>query len=367
MQAGVVLVGAGHAHLLVMRQAERFRRAGRSLTLIAPPIFRYSGAATGVLSGALGPEAMEVDVAGLARRLGLAYRPAEVTAVDRANRRLTLSDGFSLGYQAMSFNVGSEIGLPAGFEVDPPQRIWPVKPLTNLVALGDHLRQEIGRTGRCPSIVVAGGGASGLEVAAVLAGLCGRAGVRPDLALVAPDLRLPWAPAAAAVRLRANLAARGVRLVEGRVAGAGLGHCRLTSGESLVCHDLVLATGLRAPPLMAELGLPTDDRGRLVVGEDLRSPGDADVFAAGDCAVVANSPRPFAGVFGVRAAPTLAENLLGGAKIWRPQARWLAILDLGDGQAFAWRGDVWSLGATALKAKHWLDRRFINRIRAFSA
>jgi NADH dehydrogenase FAD-containing subunit len=367
MTTGVVLVGAGHAHLLVLRQAAAFRRAGIALTLIAPPAFHYSGAATGVLSGALRPEAMTLDVAGLARRLGVTHRTVQVTAVDRAARRLSLSDGSSLGYDKVSFNIGSVVRLPPGFEIEPPQRVWPVKPLANLIGLGQHLHEEIGRTGRCPSIVVAGGGATGLEVAAVLAGLIQRLGAALDLTLVLPDPALPWAPEPAAARLRANLTARGVRLVEGRVAGAGAGLCRLQSGEVLDCHDLVLATGLQAPPLIVGLGLPTDARGRLLVGGDLRSPDDPSVFAAGDCTVIDGEPRPFAGVFGVRAAPVLAANLLGGAKTYRPQKRWLAILDLGDGQAFARRGGVWSLGKMALAWKHRLDRRFINRIRAFSA
>ncbi|MDQ0464320.1 NADH dehydrogenase FAD-containing subunit [Caulobacter ginsengisoli] len=367
MKTGVVLVGAGHAHLLALRQADAFRRAGVGLTLIAPPVFRYSGAATGVLSGALGLEAMEVDVARLARALKVAYRPVEVTAVDRSARRLSLSNGSSLGYDAVSFNIGSGIRLPAGFEVGPPQRVWPVKPLANLIALHQHLREEIARTGRCPPLVVAGGGATGLEVAAVLAGLIARLGAAPDLTLVLPDPGLPWAPPKAAARLRDNLTRRGVRLVEGRVAGAGAGHCRLQSGEALACHDLVLATGLQAPGLMASLGLPTDARGRLVVGADLRAADDPAVFAAGDCAVIDGEARPFAGVFGVRAAPVLAANLLGGTKTYRPQRRWLAILDLGDGQGFARRGGFWSLGKAALAWKRALDRRFINSIRAFSA
>ncbi|MDI6624430.1 MAG: hypothetical protein QME55_06840, partial [Brevundimonas sp.] len=58
-----VLVGAGHAHLDLLHQSARLRRAGVRLTLVAPRMFHYSGLATGVLSGALAPEAAAIDVA----------------------------------------------------------------------------------------------------------------------------------------------------------------------------------------------------------------------------------------------------------------------------------------------------------------
>ena len=87
--------------------------------------------------------------------------------------------------------------------------------------------------------------------------------------------------------------------------------------------------------------------------------------------MITGSPRPPAGVFGVRAAPTLAHNLaaLGtGSRMraYAPQSRWLSILDLGDGTGLAMRGRLWSLGRGALILKRRLDLGFIDGLRATS-
>jgi NADH dehydrogenase FAD-containing subunit len=132
-----------------------------------------------------------------------------------------------------------------------------------------------------------------------------------------------------------------------------------------------MATGLQAPAVIADLGMPLSEDGRLAVGPTLQSPEDPRVFAVGDCAVITGSPRPPAGVFGVRAAPILAHNLaaLGtGAHhaTYAPQSRWLSILDLGDGTGLAVRGRFWSLGRGALMLKRRLDLGFVDSLRAAS-
>ena len=76
-----------------------------------------------------------------------------------------------------------------------------------------------------------------------------------------------------------------------------------------------------------------------------------------------------AGVFGVRAAPVLLNNLAALAdgrpvRRFNPQRSWLSIMDLGDGQGMAIRGAFWSLGRPALRLKRYLDLDFVRRMRA---
>jgi selenide,water dikinase len=112
----------------------------------------------------------------------------------------------------------------------------------------------------------------------------------------------------------------------------------------------------------------------------LRVRGHPSLFACGDCAVVADQPRPAAGVWAVRAAPTLARNL--GRQLadpprrlvrWRPPSWALQLLaDPGEEpQAIACWGP-WSWGPSR-GLWHWkqrIDRRFIaafEQLRAASA
>ena len=66
----------------------------------------------------------------------------------------------------------------------------------------------------------------------------------------------------------------------------------LSDGEHIEAGTLVWTAGVKANPLLGELGLPLDDRGRLQVDEHLRVVGRRHVWALGDCAAVTNAATP---------------------------------------------------------------------------
>ena len=362
----LVLVGAGHAHLHLVRNAAPLRAAGISPILVAPATFHYSGLATGVLSGALAPGENTLDIARLAAACGMMHAPTTADAVDPDRRIVRLADGQELPYDAVSLNVGSIVHAMPGL-VDHPG-VWTIKPLSRLVHLRAHLEGLSQATQPCPRIVVAGGGQSGFEVSAVLAGLCMRLFGRQSVTLVSPDYSMSWAPPGAARILLASFNKRGIARKTGRVTGMSDGACRLDVGEDLPCDALVLATGLGVPPPASNLPVDHDSDGRVIVTPGLNVPDNPRIFAVGDCAAIAGHKRPSLGVFGVRAAPVLLRNLCAMARGERldayiPQERWLSILDLGDETGLAIRHRLWSRGRCALHLKRWLDKRFLERMR----
>ena len=93
----------------------------------------------------------------------------------------------------------------------------------------------------------------------------------------------------------------------------------LSDGTRIPARTLVWSAGVRPTPALAELGLPLDERGRVLVDEHLRVLGRDDVWALGDCAAVPNRKTP--GVFdpptcqhALRQARRLAKNLTGTPK-----------------------------------------------------
>ncbi|ALL12032.1 hypothetical protein AQ619_00895 [Caulobacter henricii] len=362
----MTLVGAGHAHLHVVRQAARLRAAGLTVTLIAPELFHYSGLASGVLSGALALDEAQIDVGALAAAFGVRHLAQSVVAVDRAARFLTLADGATETYDRLSLNIGSVTADPHGLIGGPG--VWPVKPLSQLLTLRARIEAQAAAGAAAPRIVVAGGGHSALELAASLCGLVERCDGRPRVTVFAPSHGAGLPPAAWS-RLSAALAERGTVFRSGLVVARTVDSVRLADGALEPCDILVLAAGLSAPPLIGQLGLPLDGQGRLRVSPTLQAIGDPAIFAVGDCAVIEGYARPGAGVFGVRAAPVLLNNLAAQGhdrppRPYHPQARWLAIMDLGDGRGLAVRGRLWLLGRAALGLKRYLDLGFIRRMRA---
>ena len=96
----------------------------------------------------------------------------------------------------------------------------------------------------------------------------------------------------------------------------------LSDGDRLLTSTVVWTAGVRANPLNELLGLPLDERGRIVVDETLRIDGVPHVWALGDGARVPNQATP--GSYdpptcqhALRQARRLAKNLRGDAKPYR--------------------------------------------------
>jgi NADH dehydrogenase len=79
---------------------------------------------------------------------------------------------------------------------------------------------------------------------------------------------------------------------------------------------------VKASPLLGEMGLPLDDRGRVVVDSTLRVEGHDRLWSLGDCARVPNAATPAAFdpptcQHALRQARRLAKNLQGDVQPYR--------------------------------------------------
>jgi NADH dehydrogenase FAD-containing subunit len=115
--------------------------------------------------------------------------------------------------------------------------------------------------------------------------------------------------------------------------------------------------------------LPVDASGALVTDAHLRSVGNPAVLGAGDGIAVQGHDLDKVGVYAIRQGPVLTANLLaalegGPRETFRPQRRYLWIMNLGDGTGLAVHGDLWWHGRAAFFLKDLIDRRFLAAHRA---
>lgn len=348
----LLLVGAGHAHLFVVKHAGELAAAGYRVHLLAPRFFDYSGVASAVATGALASGAGRIDVRVLASKYGVEFHEGILTSLDPATQIAVTSDGDQLSYDLLSINVGS-VAAPAGMNVHPA--VLRVKPLSGLADLDARLKAAAQPGAR---VTVVGGGASGLELAAHLAS---RSDVGQVQLVESGSSIGAGLPNGARKRIGRLLRARGVAVHTGCVV-RDLGERDLvcTDGTEL-SHDVVLlATGLTAPPLLSEIGL--GDADGVPVRATLQHLDRDEIYAVGDCANFVPSPLPRIGVHGVRQGPILHASLLARLRnealpVYEPQRQALSILDLGDGVGLAVRGRWWWYGAGALRLKRYIDGR----------
>ena len=365
----VILVGAGHAHLHVVRHARAFVRRGIELLLVDPDRFWYSGLATGMLGGMYAPDDDQINPEQLAARSGARFVRDRMIGLDADARTVRLRSGTELAYAALSLNLGSQVSNP-GFHLPSPS-VWPVKPVSNLWGLRQRLEKRIDRDNHRIRVLVIGGGATGCEVAASIDALARRRNGSVSVTLVTRGSRLlPGHPRCASNTLVEALERRGIAvLLSTEVNRTENGEAVTSLGDRIAWDEIVLATGLEPPAITQALGLPVDDRGGLEVEASLQCRGRDRVFGAGDCVSIDGHRLPKLGVYGVRAAPVLLHNLLAvldGAplKSYRPQRRALIILNLGCGEGLAIRGHLYWRGTLSLRLKDRIDLRFMAKYRA---
>ena len=282
--AGTVVVGAGlaAAHVVATLREEG---DDRPITLVGdepdrpyerPPLSK------GYLHGDTARDEVFVHAPGWYAEHGVETRFATTaTAVDRAARTVTLSDGDVLGYDHLVLATGSS---PRTVDV-PGADLDGVRTLRRLPD-SDALRDDLAARAR---LVIVGGGWIGLEVAAAARSAgCDvtvlEYAAQPLLRVLGPQLAAYFAAQhrAHGVDLRTGVGVQGFEGADGRVTGVRV-------GGALVPADVVLV-GVGAAPnvgLAVAAGLAADARG-IAVDEHLRT-ADPAVLAAGDVALAHNT------------------------------------------------------------------------------
>ncbi|MCB1942983.1 MAG: selenide, water dikinase SelD [Candidatus Accumulibacter sp.] len=370
----IVLVGGGHSHVVVLGRFAMRPEPGIRLTLICTDTHTpYSGMLPGYIAGHYSYDQVHIDLRRLAGFAGARYFRDEVVGLDRAQRKVLCRHRPPVAYDRVSINIGS---MPAVECVEgAAEHAIPVKPIRRFnerwLALLERVRRHAGRT----TIAVVGAGAGGVELTLAmqyrLRGELRSLGRDPDelrfhLFSAARDI-LPTHNASVRRSFERVLAARGVVIHRAaEVCAVISGQLSTDAGETLAADEIVWVTQAGGAAWLRATGLALDDSGFIEVQDSLQTVSDTNVFAAGDCAAMRDTPLEKAGVFAVRQGRPLAENLrrslLGQPlRAYRPQARWLALISTGDRYAVASRAAAHVEGAWVWRWKDWIDRRFMTR------
>ena len=209
------------------------------------------------------------------------------------------------------------------------------KDLADAIALRNHVLLQLERASIHPGdpaelgFVFVGAGYAGVEALAELHDMA-HAALRsyPELrgrpqrwVLVdAAQKILPEIPRRLGEYAARRLEQRGIEIHVGTTLESYDGSkALLADGTRIPARTLVWTAGVRASPLLPDLGLPLDERGRVLVDAMLRVKGTDDIWALGDCAAVPNSKTPGAvdpptSQHALRQARRLAKNLAGEPK-----------------------------------------------------
>jgi NADH dehydrogenase len=378
MTMRILVIGAGFAGMWALAAAGRLDREGIDsgaieVALVAPqpslvirPRLYEDRPAT--MIAPLGP---------LFDAAGIRYIEGTVEAIDHGANRVEIAHAggtrSSLNYDSLVLASGSSL-----FRPDIPglrDHAFSVDQIDEAAALEAHCH-ALARLPRTPArntAVVAGGGFTGIEIAAELparlrAILGDDADVRVVIVEQAPEIGPDLGPGPRPVIVEA-LSRLGVELKLGvKVTAIDRGGVLTSDAERIETSTVIWTAGVRASPLTAQIPGDRDNLGRLRVDRDLRVPATTNVFAAGDTACAATDEEghytlmscQHALVLGRAAGHNAAAILLGRPTVPYSQHRYVTGLDLGPWGAVHTNG--WDREVVLTGAESKVRKEYVNRI-----
>ena len=222
----VVLVGAGHAHVTVLRMFGMKPIPGVRFTLISREVHTpYSGMLPGLIAGLYSFDEAHIDTGPLARFAGARLYQDEVTGLDLDARRVTCRNRPPVPFDLLSLNIGSTpntTDIPGASE-----HAIPVKPIDGFLARFEGLKERVlARRGNA-KIALVGAGAGGVELL-----LSVEQRLKHELAAAAlTDIRLVVLPDLRRRRHPADLSGRFSRTISSDPLGARHSRCQRRAGD----------------------------------------------------------------------------------------------------------------------------------------
>ena len=346
-RGGTLVVGGGFAGGYVARLLGK-----RGATIVSPENFMlYTPMLPEAASGTLEPRHVVVPLRAMCPHAELILGRATALDFERQRARVEALEGVvEVRYLDLVIALGSiSRALPVPGLAE---HAMGFKDLADAIALRNHVLRRLEAADAASTdsdrrreltFVFVGAGYAGVEALAELSDLVRDAlryypGLRDApqrwvLVDAAPKI-LPEIPTRLGDYAAQQLTKRGVEIYVGTtLESVEANVAQLSNGERILTHTVVWTAGVKANPVLASLGLPLDERGRVKVDEVLRVEGLDHVWALGDAARVPNQATP--GAFD----PPTSQHALR-------QARRLAKNIGGDPQAYRYRmlGQVATLG-----------------------
>jgi NADH:ubiquinone reductase (H+-translocating) len=338
-QARVLVLGGGFVGLYTALGLEkRLSPAEVDITLVNPESFMaYQPFLPEAAAGNIEPRHVVVPLRTVLKRTSLVTGSA--IALDHNRRLATIEpvegEPYDISYDVIVVALGSVSRvLPIPGLVDVAVGF---KTVAEAIYLRNHVLESMDAAEstddehvrrRVLTFVFVGGGYAGVEALAELEDLArdasrnykriGRSDMRWVLIEAAPIILPEMAPDMGPYATRI-LRERDIEVcLSTTLESAEGGRLRLSNGEEFEADTLVWTAGVRPHPFVAELGLPTDERGRLITDRYLRVMDVDGAWAAGDCAAVPDvttgGTNPPTAQHALRQARRLAGNIAATLK-----------------------------------------------------
>ena len=332
----VVIMGGGYGGVYAALELQKSARRGKiELSLVSRSnFFVFQPLMAEVVSGSIEPTHITNPIRRLAKSAN--FYKAEIGAVDVEKRHVIISYQGQRRYHYLPYDhliiaVGSSTDLsrlPGMAE-----HAFPFKTLGDAFSLRNHLIDTLEKVEvvddpeqkrEMLTFVIAGGGYTGVEVAAEINSFVKEAArsylhVEPEeikvFLLQGANRLMPEIAEDLAEFSHKLMERKGIEIrLNTRLKAATAQRAILEDGSFIPTRTLVAAIGAAPNRVLDSIACPRDERGRLIVDETLSVPSHQDIWAVGDCAAVPDVPAggymPPTAQHALREAKQVARNVL---------------------------------------------------------
>lgn len=351
----LVLVGAGRAHLQLMRALAQHGAANLRLTLVAPqPYYIVPALLPAYISGQCDIGALCRPIDTLVELSGATYAPGRVVALDAAGRRVQLSSGDALHYDVLCVNEepAFERDLIEHYIPGARQNAMFVRPYAAFLQLWSQVQAMA--QARPVQFALIGNDALTVELAMALTTVLSQLRGGGVTLVAGEGALLADYPPALRRRVLARLRALNITVLPEHCVRIDNGAVHLSGGGVLMCDAPLFALAAPQPHWLAEGGLQCDEEGFLVLNERLQSESHRQIFV-----VPEDAPLDI--------GPALEANMRcaldGGQLRAMPRSsEWLHLLDSGGGEAIAAFGPMSFEGSGVWRYKMRRERRLCDAL-----
>lgn len=294
-----------------MSAARKLAKAGVLVTVVDQhPYTTFQPLLYQVATGGLNPGDVTYSLRSFAAKQNkmVRFRRAKVTGIDRDRRLVRVDDGPAIPYDYVLVSVGvtaNFFGIPGADKYAETlyTRTAAIEVRDILFGAMERLASDPGAAERGLSVVIVGGGPTGVEMAGTIAEMRS-VGVpeafpeldpnclRISLVEMTSDLLGPFAPKLRDYT-RQQLQQRGTKIMTDTAIKEVKADCVTLDDDSTMQADLVIwSAGVGGYSVLQEWGLPIGKGGRIEVDEHMWVHGEERILAAGDAAVNPDDPLP---------------------------------------------------------------------------
>lgn len=273
----IVVLGAGYTGLLTaIRLAQRTRRLDVAITLVDPSD-RFTERLR-LHQVAAGQELGDHRIPEILDGTGVTFVRGRASTIDTAARTVGIDGHGELAYDELVYALGSVTDTTTV-----PGAADHARTLNGAHATHDIARELPGLAAAGGTVVVCGGGLTGIEAATEIAE------THPGLRVALISSGEPGAMMGPKARAHLNRALDRLAIVRHlgqRVAKVLPAGVELADGTTVDADLTLWTTGVRVAPLAARSGIATDPHGLIVVDETLKSVSHPEIHAIGDAAAI---------------------------------------------------------------------------------